>query len=188
MFFKNTRRFFGRHSLESMQALANYNNINHNFKNYFVHTQIQYGESLADKLKDNSKSFHQYIHSKMVGAPSVSPLKCSDGSLMEQCDIMAEMLVTGFASVFKTGILRPSPHQVYHGAIDAVDITLLDVSTRLGKLDASSSIGPDGLQPRLLKSCPALAYPILKILLTGMSASIVATKWKEFEIVPIFNP
>ncbi|KAK3871249.1 hypothetical protein Pcinc_023590 [Petrolisthes cinctipes] len=158
--FKNTRRFFGRHSLESSQALANYNNINHRFKNYFIHPQIQYEESLTDKLKDNPKSFHQYIRGTKVGAPSVGPLKCSDGSLTEQCDTMAEMFVTDFASVFKMGIPRPSPHQVYHGALDAVHITLFDVSARLGKLDSSSCMGPNGLHPWLLKSCPALAYPI----------------------------
>ncbi|KAK3871258.1 hypothetical protein Pcinc_023584 [Petrolisthes cinctipes] len=129
----------------------------------------------------------QYIRGKKVGAPSVGPLKCSDGSLTEQCDTMAEMFVTGFASVFKTGIPRPSPHQVYHGALDAVDITLFDVSARLGKLDASSSMGPDGLHPRLHKSCPALSYPIFKIFLAGMSVGIVTTKWKVSEIVPIFK-
>ncbi len=185
--YKNTRAIYGRYSDESVSALANYNAINYRYKNYFVHSQISYEVSLIDKLKDNPKSFHQYIRSKKVGAPSVGPLKRSDGTLVQSCGQMADMFVEGFASVFRDRTYNPFPHQVYNGSLTSVPITLADVISKLSDLDCNSSMGPDGLHPVLLKSCPALAYPIYRILLASLSTGLLPQQWKLSEVIPIFK-
>ena len=100
-FFKTLRRFYGRQSRECSSALNNYNQINHQYRNFFTHSQISYKMSLIDKLQDNPKAFHQYIRSKKVGDPTVGPLMHPGGSLVENCCTMAEMFVNSFSLVFK---------------------------------------------------------------------------------------
>ena len=185
--FKNTRSFYGRHSEESSQALSYYNTINQRFKNYFITSQVNYERNLVANLKTNPKSFHRYIRNKKVGTPSVGPLKRPDGLLEEGCGAMAELFVDSFASVFKNDHPVPSAHQHFYGSLESVNINITNVTEKLCVLDSDSSMGPDGLHPMLLKSCPALAYPIYKIFASSLQTGTLPHQWKLSEIVPLFK-
>ena len=184
---KSVRAFYGRHSVEFSCALTHYNSINHQFKTYFIRSQIDHEKSLMDNIKSNPKAFHQYIRSKKVGAPAVGPLKRADGSLVENCGSMAEIFVNSFASVFKVGNPNPLPHQVFHGSTQEIVLSHSDVSRRLAELDVCTSMGPDGLHPMLLKSCPSLSYPIYKIFKCSLNEGRLPDEWKISEVVPIFK-
>ncbi len=97
-------------------ALINYNHINQHYRHYFTYTQIDYENALIDKIKENPKSFHQYIRNKKVSGPSVGPLKRPDGALVQNCGDMADIFADSFASVFKVGTLIHFPHQVGVGS------------------------------------------------------------------------
>ena len=167
--------------------LANYDRINHQYKNHFIYSQISYEQTLIAKLKDNPKAFHQYIRKKKVGAPSVGPLLQPDGSLVEDSGAMAEIFVSSFSSVFKDSCPNPSPHQTFQGILDYVNISYPAMSKCLSSLDPNSSMGPDNLHPRLLRPCPSVAHPIFKIFLSNITEGILPALWKISDVIPIFK-
>ena len=48
-------------------------------------------------------------------------------------------------------------------------------------------MGPDGLHPMLLKSCPSLSIPIRLIFRRSLSDGVVPVDWKHSVIVPLFK-
>lgn len=48
-------------------------------------------------------------------------------------------------------------------------------------------MGPDNLHPRLLSSCPSLAYPMFKIFVTSLTEGALPALWKLSDITPIFK-
>ena len=75
----------------------------------------------------------------------------------------SEIFVSSFASVFSSSNAVPLPHQECRARLQEVDVSLEEISVLLSRLDVSSSMGPDGVHPRLLKSCPAIAQPLYLI-------------------------
>ena len=73
--YKEVRSRYGRRSREAADALANYQEINVSYRNFYGRSVVAYEQSLARDLKQNSKLFHKYIRSKKVGNPSVGPLR-----------------------------------------------------------------------------------------------------------------
>jgi len=52
---------------------------------------------------------------------------------------------------------------------------------------ANTSMGPDGLHPYLLKSCPSLAGPLHIIFKKSLSTGKLSLPWKNSTIIPIFK-
>ena len=52
----------------------------------------------------------------------------------------------------------------------------------------TSSSGPDGLHPQLLKACaPALAYPLYVLFVRSLASGSVPEIWKHSIVVPLFK-
>lgn len=98
--YKTARSTCGRQSPQAIQALAHYDILNSNFRNYFTHKQIDHERSLLQQLKHSSKPFHQYIRSKKVGTPSVGPLRMDCGQLTSDCTQMANTFASHFSFVY----------------------------------------------------------------------------------------
>ena len=130
---------------------------------------------------------HQYVRRKKVSAPTVGPLKLVDGSVTTDCHLMAEIFADSFASVFKNEPLSPAPHQRSDSQIEHIAIHYNDISCKLSLLDSNSSMGPDGIHPQLLKSCPAVLSPLYLIFTKSLSTGLLPRKWKESSITPIFK-
>lgn len=113
-------------------------------------------------------------------------LKTLRGSLTEGCGVIAELCVNSFASVCNESSSNLYLHQQCNGILAHVNITLSTVIKKLSELNVNTSMCPDGLHPKLLKSCPVLAHPLYKISLTSVQSGILPSKWKMSEIVPIF--
>ena len=186
--YKNLRRLYGRSSVHASQALTVYNDLNDRYRRFFTHSQITFEHSLVSNFTEFPKRFHAYVRSKKIGNPSVGPLRKSDGTLIVKCDEMAEVFADEFSSVYVLDELEhPAPHQICDGTFDRVLFSAEDVSRRLCALDGGSSMGPDGLHPMLLKSCPSLSAPVYLIFQRSLSDGVVPMDWKHSQIVPIFK-
>ena len=186
--YKQIRNTHGRQSELAENALENYNNINYRFRNYFIHSQINYEKSLAGKIKSSPKCLHRYIRNKKVGALSVGPLRKENGDLTADCHEMAEMLSDAFCSVYTAQDLNfPFPHQRSNATLGDVEITLDDVRDRLNSLDPNTSMGPDEIHPLLLKSCPSLAVPLHMIFKESLAQGKLPRDWKKSNIIPLFK-
>ena len=83
----------------------------------------------------------------------------------------------------------PSPHQrnVAGNSIESVSVTAASVRGVFLDLDVDSSMGPDGIHPCLLKSCPSLVEPMFLIFSRSLDDGVLPAQWKFSEIVPIFK-
>ncbi len=186
--YKLNRSIHGRKSQQAVLALNQYLLINTTYRNLFVKSQIDYENSLSAKSDYSPKIFHKYIRGKKVGTPSVGSLRQENGDLTADCAEMAELFAASFSSVYTTQDQNsPFPHQVSNYTINDVDVSLKDVQNRLLSLDIHSSLGPDGLHPCLLKSCPNLAIPLYIIFRKSVSQGELPLDWKTSEIIPLFK-
>ena len=86
-------------SSDSVDALENYNILNERYRNYYIYKQAEKEESLIDLFRDNSKFLHSYLRKKKIGAPTVGPLRTSDGTTTSDAYSMAEIFAGIFAGV-----------------------------------------------------------------------------------------
>ena len=184
--FMEAKRLHGRKSLSASIALERYKRANWEYKNYLINYQINYENSLSESFGSNPKAFHKYIRSKKVSPPSIGPLK-SGNSIITYNHSMAVLFNHSFSSVFRESVSVPSPHQMSDVQLTDFNISLADVETLLSRLDVSSSMGPDGIHPRLLRSCPAIARPLYLIYSESLSLGSVPLLWKTSEVIPIFK-
>ena len=99
-----------------------------------------------------------------------------------------DLVAESFSSVYLTRRLdSPFPHQSFSGYLTSVNITYELVVKHISSLDAQSSMGPDGLHPQLLKSCPSLTYPLLVIFQESLRLGMLPKQWKESQVIPIFK-
>ena len=99
-----------------------------------------------------------------------------------------DLVAESFSSVYLTRRLdSPFPHQSFSGYLTSVNITYELVVKHISSLDAQSSMGPDGLHPQLLKSCPSLTYPLLVIFRESLRLGMLPKQWKESQVIPIFK-
>ena len=136
-----------------------------------------------------SKLFHSYIRNKKVGRPSVGPLKLNDGTVVDSNIEMAELFAESFASVYRSEDLRDqAPHQTFDGSLTDIEFSREETQKLLEKLDVSSSVGPDLIHPRLLKSCAQiLSYPLYLIFMASFYTSLIPREWTTSRIIPIFK-
>ena len=105
---------------------------------------------MADKAKENPKSFYKYIKGKRVTRERVGPLKDQQGHLCEDPQEMGEILNEYFSSVF---IVEKSMDVRELGEINSdvlrcVHITEEVVLEVLKCIKVDKSPGPDEVYPR----------------------------------------
>ena len=186
--FKVVRQREGRHSPLTHVAFDYFNSCNANYRNYYINYQVTYEQKLIDKLHISPKCFHSYIRDKKKGAPAIGPLRLSDGSLCTSTVIMAEIFANEFSSVYKYhDPSTPAAHQVFNGHLNNIYLSFPDVIKSLAVLDTNTSMGPDGIHPLLLHSCPSLALPLHLIYQKSLTEGTLPTSWKHSNIIPIFK-
>ena len=186
--YKRLRHDHGRNSLLVQEALDRYKEINYRYRSFSYHMQCDYEERLASQLSYAPKLFHGYIRRKKKGKPPVGPLKV-DGCAITDCKEMAEVFVDSFSTVFQPSRPHlPQSHQVFSGFLEPPNVSYAVVLKILQNLDGSSSPGPDGLHPHLLKSCAqSLAYPLSLIFSRIHREGYVPAEWKVSNVVPIIK-
>ena len=67
------------------------------------------------------------------------------------------------------------------------EFTVDDISRLLTDLNPAKSPGPDKVHPKLLKSCPSLAWPLFILFRQSIDLGKLPTDWKNSSISPIFK-
>ena len=98
-------------------------------------------------------------------------------------------MLSHLCSYSTQGVSNPFPHQrgSQSSTIESVPVSVALVRKTLMSLDVNSSMGPDGVHPCLLKSCPSLAEPIYRIFVRSLENGKIPLCWKFSEIVPLFK-
>ena len=187
--YKNDRRRYGRNSAEAHASLELFNGLNYNYRNYSITSQISYEDSMTGQFLVYRKALYSYMRSKKVGRPTVGPLKMADGTVVYDKGLMAELFAESFSSVYRADLLdAPAPHQLFNGTLNNIDFSIEEVCKILRALDDSSSMGPDSVHPRVLKSCAnSLAYPLYLIFKDSFYSRRVPKQWSVSNIIPIFK-
>ena len=185
--YKSVRLVYGRHSAVAREALSLFTSTNVAIHKFHIRSQAQYESSLIKRMKENPKLFHAYIRHKKTGRVSVGPLRLSTGELSDSPPAMAESFSQAFSSVYTShDLLAPAPFQKCAETMPDLDIHVQQVETMLLDLDPFTAVGPDGIHPRVLKSCaPVLSYPLTIIYRRSLSERKLPAHWKKSVIIPI---
>ena len=187
--YKLARRDFGRQSMEANISLDLFNQLNFTYGNYSLTAQVSYEESMTVQFSNYKKSLYSYMRRKKVGRPTVGPLKRVDGSIVYNKGEMAELFAEAFSSVYRSDVLpNPAPHQLFDGSLRDISFSVDEIRCLLNSLNDSSSMGPDSVHPRVLKSCAdTLAYPLYLIFNDSFYSGVLPTEWTTSNIIPIFK-
>ena len=102
---------------------------------------------------------------------------------------MAQQFVSSFSRVFEVATPRfPAPNQTCSGILEGFQITPDEVCNILSAIDSDTSVGMDGMHPRLLKNLAAdLALPLAKIFNASLSQEELPQEWLTAMVVPIYT-
>ena len=187
--YKMLRNQLGRRHVEVQQAWEDYSAVNSSYRAYSLNFQSSYEEKLAELLKISPKVFHSYLRSRKKGCPSVGPLRAEDGSLVADQGMMCNIFADAFISVYIADPpSNPSQHQSTHAVMDEFTLSFDELLRKLLELDPSSSAGPDGIHPRLMKECAqVLVSPLCQVLRKSLDEGLLPEEWKVSRVVPIFK-
>lgn len=149
----------------------------------------KYEQELVRKLKQNPKCFWQYVNTRLKTRSGVEDLEKPDGTLASSNLEKANVLANFFASVFTDEDQSEVPglDVEWQGPVlDNFEFTSEMVERKLLDLRTSSSPGPDGVHPRVLKELAApLSSPIRELFKKSLEEGQVPEDWKQGEVVPI---
>ena len=158
-------------------------------KIYARHKQCEYERKVAGLLKEAPKVFHSYIRSRKKGCLTVGPLKSDSGSIVTTGIELSNTFAQAFSSVFVSTVPeRPQPFQIFNGNMDVLDTSYDTVFSILKELDGSSSPGPDGIHPMLLRNCAKeISLPLTLLFRKSLVLRQLPIQWKVSRVVPIFK-
>ena len=187
--YKAIRSQLGRSHTVTTLALEQYKAANSNYKNFARNKQCAYELKLAGLLTVAPRIFHSYLRERKKGCPTVGPLRAETGILVTDQGAMSSMFVEAFSSVFVSSTpSAPSEHQTSDSLMEDLTVTYETVHRVLSALDVSSSPGPDGIHPMLLKRCAdVLALPLSIIFGRSLSSGTLPQLWKVSRVSPIFK-
>ena len=81
--YKCSRKRFGRQDVCSTDALAQFNRVNVQYRNYVLFSRSAYEESLMVIYADEPKLFHAYICNKKKDRMAVGPIRLPCGQLVD---------------------------------------------------------------------------------------------------------
>jgi len=148
---------------------------------------------LARDARNNKKGFFNYISSKWKTRDNVGLLLNEVGVLVTEDAEKAELMNAFFASVFsaKAGPQESQALEARDEAYREDDFPLVEedcVRDRLSNLDAHKSMGPDGMQPRVLRElADVIGEPLSIIFERFWRTGEVPEDWRKASVTPIFK-
>ena len=172
--FKTIRHDLGRSDEATLAAWRDFIAANVSIKQFARKSQEDYEVSIVDQIKSNPKLFHAYLRHRRVGRPSIGPLKRPDGTVTDDPAGMATLLAASFVGVFESEIPNsPADHQASDSYLPSFTVTPTDVLREVKSLDVNSSMGIDGVHPRLLSRCASsLSIPLSLVFNSSLREAI----------------
>ena len=103
----------------------------------------------------------------------------------------AELFNRFFFSVYSDASPFPSLSDLplpLFSFLESIEFSSSDIYQALSSLNPSKSMGPDGINPRVLKSCAcALSDPLFHLFNCSLQSSTLPREWKLHRISPIFK-
>ena len=187
--YKNARAKFGRSSPVTLRLWHNFRCLSIEFGNNVQQCVSNY-ELMLVSDKFNTKRFHAYLRKKKILRPSIGPLSCDDGWVVEPTD-MANHFVTAFSTVFtSTDLTDPFPlqHCINKFSFNADNFNITNIRNVLSKLQDSNSTGPDGIPSVFLKRCAlSISYPLSLLFQKSLKSMNVPSYWKSAHVMPLFK-
>ena len=187
--FKQARSQNSRDSQDTLLCWNQFQECNQEIRNFAVTSQKNYETKLADQIKTHPKLFHAYINHRKKGRTSIGPLKLPNGRIIDDPKTMAKQFVSSFSRVFEVATPRfPAPNQTCPGILEGFQISPDEVYNILSAIDSDTSVGMDGMHPRLLKNLAAdLALPLAIIFNASLSQEELPQEWLTAIVVPIYK-
>ena len=145
---------------------------------------------LADKAKENRKSFYKYIKGKRVTMERVGPLKDQQGHLCADPQEMGEILNEYFSSVFtvEKGMDVRELGEINSDVLRSVHITEKEVLEVLKRIKVDKSAGPDEVYPRTMWDArEVIAGSLAEIFESSVVMGEVPEDWRVANVVPFFK-
>ena len=152
-----------------------------------------YEKNICDSSKDNPKIFWSHVRNKLKSSSGVSSLleSPSDKTSLkyEDCD-KANILQKQFCSVFtqEPDDDLPDFERRTDTVINELHITKSMVINQIQKLQASKSLGPDEIHPKMLKELVNyVAEPLAIIMNKTLEEGVLPEDWKVAHVTPIYK-
>lgn len=148
----------------------------------------RYNNGVEEFLAVNSKSFFNFVNtiSRNRDLPGVMHL---DNDIADNGSDIANLFAKKFGSVYTN--LDLTLTQIKFEILDCFSSLVFsesDVACAIHELDDSSSPGPDGVHPLLVKSCSEVFVPYLtKLFNWSISSGTFPLVWKTSFITPLFK-
>ena len=187
--YKEVRSQHGRQHSLTLSAWQEFMSANILVKNFAIQSQSEYEKSICRQMKTNPKLFHSYIRHKRVGRPTVGPIRLQDDSITDDPAAMAEQFVLSFGSVFSAHTpANPAPHQRANVELHSFEATRREVEEAIGTLRPNSSMGNDGIHPKLLiKCCKELSLPLAIIINSSFREAHLPREWLYSLVIPLYK-
>lgn len=151
----------------------------------------KYEKSIADDIKTNPKGFWSYVREKTKCKLGIADLKDTNGDLVQDSELKADLLNDFFASVFVQE--DPGPLPLFDIRYQGTPVTELVVNTeivfkQMQQLNSSKSMGSDNCHPHFLKeTADVLSSPLQSIFNKSFEEGTVPDLWKEANITPLYK-
>ena len=184
--YKEVRSQHGRQHQLTQSAWRDFVAANNQIKNFATKSQSDYEKLICSQMKTNPKLFHSYMRHKRVGRPTVGPVRLCDGSLTDDPSEMAEQFVLSFGSVFSAQTPDdPESHQRANVELPDFLATRQDVADAIGTLKPNSSMGSDGIHPKLLIKCKDELSILLTIIInSSFREACLPIEWLYSLVIP----
>ena len=150
-----------------------------------------YEQKLACNIKNDSKSFYEYVRSKQSVQNKVGPLEDSAGNIISQGFLMAEDLNGYFSSVFTREDISslPVPDAKFQEAksdyLGPLIVTPDMVAKKIKAMKNNKSPGMDGMPPKLrMETVEQINIPLAGVFNLSLKQAV---EWKEANIMPLFK-
>ena len=130
------------------------------------------------------------IHSDSGGDRSIPPLQV-ENDMIQDDNKKAELFNDYFckqADLNYSETSVPDITDILINGLEQITITENEVEDILKILDTSKAIGPDLLNPRLLKEAASiLKYPLCRLFNLSLTLSTFPSEWKYANVTPVFK-
>ena len=139
----------------------------------------------------NLGTLYRHINSRMTHKDGIAPLKNSTGHLVTNEAAKAALLNEHFvnAGTCDNGVLPPfTPSISVDNSLNVVHFNSSDIYCIINKLNVTSSPGPDGICPTLLKNLRhVICYPLSIMFNLIFNFEELPSEWKQATVKPIFK-